>query len=540
MTWDNPAFKRVRALALAVFNPYEAMVVLVRDGRIWRSIDPHNKQPPRDRAVARVIETGKPVWIEDVSQVAELADGPKVVGPPYIRFYAAAPIILSDRSVFGALCVVATEPRREDSSLMARLCDLAATLADECDRARAAQALAEGGKRLRLTQNMMSALVASIPVSMMMTDTEMRVIEASERWLREVGVKSEEVLGKIIYEILPHFEVFRVGFDKVLGGEKLATERTRYPTRDGGFRWIRSEMTPWYDDEGQIGGLISAALDITETVDALRRSERSEQRMSLACEMANLHVWELDYEHRQLLLAGVTEDAQQELFGRLLTYDDLCGNLHATIHPDDRDQIAEEWDRAVVEDRKFIPEYRIARPDDQEVWAACSVKLLRDRNGKPRGLIGAMQNITERKQAELALMHAKEDAEAANTAKSAFLATMSHEIRTPLNGVLGMAQAMESDDPTKTQRERLSIIRQSGQTLLAILNDVLDISKIEAGKLELETAPFDLEEVALGAHAAFTELANRKGLDFNLVVSETASGVYLGDSTRLRQILYNL
>ena len=131
-------------------------------------------------------------------------------------------------------------------------------------------------------------------------------------------------------------------------------------------------------------------------------------------------------------------------------------------------------------------------------------------------------------------------AEEANAAKSSFLAIMSHEIRTPLNGVLGMAQAMSADPLTAVQRERLDVIRQSGESLLAILNDVLDLSKIEAGRLDLEQAEFSMNALARGAHAAFTALANKKGLSFDLHVEPGAMGVYLGDSTRVRQILYNL
>ena len=130
-------------------------------------------------------------------------------------------------------------------------------------------------------------------------------------------------------------------------------------------------------------------------------------------------------------------------------------------------------------------------------------------------------------------------AEAANAAKSTFLATMSHEIRTPLNGVLGMAQAMAGDELSERQRDRLSVIHRSGEALLAILNDVLDLSKIEAGKLELEHMEFELAEVARGAYSAFTALANKKGLSFALDIGR-ARGRYLGDPTRLRQILYNL
>lgn len=137
------------------------------------------------------------------------------------------------------------------------------------------------------------------------------------------------------------------------------------------------------------------------------------------------------------------------------------------------------------------------------------------------------------------LSEARDAAEAASDAKSAFLATMSHEIRTPLNGVLGMTQAMSMGDLSFQQRERLDVVRESAVALLALLNDVLDLSKIEAGRLDLEEIEFDLGEVLRGAHQAFTALANKKGLSFGLDVA-AAEGVYLGDPTRVRQILYNL
>jgi CheY-like chemotaxis protein/anti-sigma regulatory factor (Ser/Thr protein kinase) len=118
---------------------------------------------------------------------------------------------------------------------------------------------------------------------------------------------------------------------------------------------------------------------------------------------------------------------------------------------------------------------------------------------------------------------------------------MSHEIRTPLNGVLGMAQAMAADpELAPGQRQKIEVIRESGEALLAILNDVLDLSKIEAGKLEVETIAFDLEAVAKSACQAFSAVAAQKGLSFRLEFYPGAVGRYLGDPTRVRQILYNL
>lgn len=138
------------------------------------------------------------------------------------------------------------------------------------------------------------------------------------------------------------------------------------------------------------------------------------------------------------------------------------------------------------------------------------------------------------------LKRARDQADAANLAKSAFLATMSHEIRTPLNGVLGMAQAMAREDLPLPQRERLGVIRQAGETLLVLLNDLLDLSRIEAGRLELEDGIIDIGRIASGAQSTFTTLAAEKDLSFDLVIDPKAPAFWRGDPTRVRQILYNL
>jgi signal transduction histidine kinase/CheY-like chemotaxis protein len=135
---------------------------------------------------------------------------------------------------------------------------------------------------------------------------------------------------------------------------------------------------------------------------------------------------------------------------------------------------------------------------------------------------------------------ARERAEAGDFAKSEFIANMSHEIRTPLNGVLGMAQVMEADALSDLQRERLKVIRESGATLLALLNDVLDLSKIEAGKLELSPGAFDLEELVRRVGATFAGVASAKDLALEVSVAPEARALWLGDALRIRQVLSNL
>ena len=138
------------------------------------------------------------------------------------------------------------------------------------------------------------------------------------------------------------------------------------------------------------------------------------------------------------------------------------------------------------------------------------------------------------------LEEARDAANAANVLKTQVLANMSHEIRTPLNGVLAMAEVMAMGELGATQRDRLDVIRRSGELLLAVLNDVLDLSKIEAGKLTLFEEDFDVEAVFALARDSYAVVAQGKGLDFSLEIAESARGSWRGDADRLRQVIGNL
>ena len=139
-----------------------------------------------------------------------------------------------------------------------------------------------------------------------------------------------------------------------------------------------------------------------------------------------------------------------------------------------------------------------------------------------------------------ALVEARDAAQDANRLKSEFLANISHEIRTPLNGVLAMVQVMEQGRLEEAQRERLDVVRQSGESLLDVVNDVLDMAQIEAGRLTLDSAPFRPSDIAEAAVAAFTPVAQSKGLALELVIAKGARDYRLGDASRLRQIFNNL
>jgi PAS domain S-box-containing protein len=526
---------RATRLAKTLFNALDAEIVLVSDDQIWRS---RNRQifNGDDPAAKAVLQTGEPLWVEDGQLDPRFAQNTAVTGPLQLRFYAAAPIRVEDGTIPGVLAIAGREPRAFDPVLAKRLQDLADFVADEWTRAQASRAREQSQRERDAMSATLSGIVASFPGAMVLTDREHRIICCSDTWAARVGKPPADVVGLTLFEVTPWAERWRFAYDRCVAGETIRNERLAGVNADGRQTWTNVELAPWRNAQGEVGGMIAASHDVTAMVEVLERTERSEQRLKLAMEIADLHVYEMDYVRKELIKAG----AEDTFFSEEKTYSELARDIWCTIDPRDLDEAKTAWERHEATGAPYRPEYRIIRQDDREVWVAGASKLFSDPDGRPLRLIGAIQNITARKAVEQALVQAKDAAEAANRAKSTFLATMSHEIRTPLNGVLGMAQAMAAGDLTAQQRERLDVIRQSGETLLAILNDVLDLSKIEAGKLELEDGEFDIGDLARGAHAAFGAVAERKGLVFALSVEPAARGRYGGDATRVRQILYNL
>ncbi|MGE4551714.1 MAG: ATP-binding protein, partial [Desulfovibrionaceae bacterium] len=185
-------------------------------------------------------------------------------------------------------------------------------------------------------------------------------------------------------------------------------------------------------------------------------------------------------------------------------------------------------------------EHRFRRKDGGEVWTIVSATPLLDAAGRFTGSFGMFTDITERRAAERAMAEAKELAEAANRSKSEFLANMSHEIRTPLNGLMGMMQLLEGTDQTEEQREYTGIALRSGARLTALLSDILDLSRLEAGRLAIVREPFALRELADAVGETFGQQSREKGLDLRIHTDPALPTCLVGDVGRIRQVLFNL
>jgi PAS domain S-box-containing protein len=249
------------------------------------------------------------------------------------------------------------------------------------------------------------------------------------------------------------------------------------------------------------------------------------------------YVYTKDTEHRFIMnnvahLHALGAADQEEVVGKT-DCDFFAPEIAAQYHADE--------DR-ILQSGKAMLNYEQPRIDraGHRQWVLASKVPFRDGSGQVVGLVGISRDISERKQAEVALQKAAEAAEAANRAKSDFLANVSHELRTPLTGILGMTAMALASHLSAEQREHLDLVRDSATVLLGLINDLLDFSKIEAGQLALDPHDFNLHASLRDTMKVLGVQASQKGLELAYHIAPDVPEMLVGDSTRLRQIIVNL
>ena len=370
----------------------------------------------------------------------------------------------------------------------------------------------------------------------------------NERWAEMIGYTRSELADR------PHFGFFDFlhpddsqmlakQHDTVLmdGSNHFANE-IRMRHKAGHWVWVlsRGRVTS-RDSNGRPLKLAGIHLDITARMQLQSQLAAERDYLASLMDASVSGITALD-DHGRIIFANRGAE-------RILGLD--ASEIDGTPHNDPVWQIAAldggpfpseslPFTRVMVENR-IVRDVRfsIAWPDGSRRMLSVNAAPIRA-EGLDICVVCSISDITEQVAAENELRDAAERAEAANRSKSLFLANMSHEIRTPLNGVLGMAQMLEDELTSARHLDMLATIRASGETLLGVLNDVLDMSKIEAGKLTLEIEPFEPAALAFQIESVHRVLATGKGLELNLSVAPSAHGRRLGDPGRLTQILHNL
>ena len=321
------------------------------------------------------------------------------------------------------------------------------------------------------------------------------------------------------------------------GAEYNIEHRVVWP--DGTVRWLLETGDVTRADDGSPLHMLGVVQDIHERKMAQQALETSEALLKDAQKMANMGHWSLDIASGELIWS----DEIYRIFGYLPDeFEPSYQRFFDAVHPDDVEAIKRSENEAYENNAKHSIDHRIILPDGSVRWVHEEAKTEYDKHGKAVRLSGTVQDITERKLAEDALLVAKEEAEMANRAKSEFLSSMSHELRTPLNAIIGFSQLLESDiGLTAEQIENAKEIHHAGHHLLELINDVLDLSKIESGHIAVQNQTVSIDDILTECQILIASLAAKNNVSLTSACRESPKGLFVkADPVRLKQSILNL
>lgn len=361
-----------------------------------------------------------------------------------------------------------------------------------------------------------------------------RIVEANDAWLNLYGYEKKDLNWLTTDDITAEIELTNEAIKRSSNLGQILIPKRHHKKKDGTIFTVEISAGPfiWKNEKF----MHALTRDITERDRAEEKLKESESLLAETQKIAQLGSWEYDVKTDYLKWSDETfKIAGKERKENLLLQEYL-----ETVHPDDISILQSTLEKSSNNKKSYEIELRHLRPDGTYNYTLTRGKPIYNNNELVK-FIGSVLDITERKKAEQELHRAKEAAESANKSKSAFLANMSHELRTPLNAILGFAQLMGRDPHvTSEQLRNLDTISQSGEHLLSLINDVLEFSKIEAGRMVLNDGDFDLYSLLRGLEEMFKLKANQKKLSLEFDFSRDTPQFIRTDENKLRQILINL
>ncbi len=393
-------------------------------------------------------------------------------------------------------------------------------------------------QKIESSERQYRTVVDSVREIIFRTDASLRFTFLNRAWQNITGLPVETTIGWRFPEFLEQDErrtLLTVINEHRTTDQSVTDCELRYVRRDGAIRWLQMEARIETDSEGNMSGLAGTLNDVTEKRAAAELLREHLELVDALFESIPVPVAHKGVDGHYLRVnrayCELMNRTPEQLFG--VTINDIVNDEAARQHRLVDAQLLANPGTRTYEVRQRVGDGR---------WLETLVckATVSDKDGNVTGLIATVVDISNRKEAELAMQQAKEAAEAANSAKSDFLANMSHEIRTPMNGIIGMTDLVLETELDPVQREQLQVVQNSANALLTIINDILDFSKIEAGKLDIEAIPFNVDKTIHDALKPLALRAAQNGLQFNVQnnVPPTLFGV--GDPGRISQVLINL
>ena len=660
---DDPAFDRLVRLAAQIFDAPLACISLVEETRVcfkWRlGLNLAETVRSETNLCSHVIRSDDVLVVNDLAADPLFCRNPFVVGYPYLRFYAGAPLISPNGARIGSFSLMDVKPLETVSHRdRAILKSLAEAVVAQLEVRRQADKL----QRLASEYKLLASAVDQADEAILITDAQLtptgpKIVYSNAAFADMTGYGRDELIGKspsmfagekteqkVIQQLQEDLRC-----DRIFEGETVKYKK------DGSEFYLHWKVSPVHDAGGRLTNYVSTQRDVTReravqkelaaTSDRLKSvldsttdavllldsswtityvNDRARQLLPKPGPVIAANLWErfpetvggtfwkkyhecaakrepLCFEEFYEPLAlwygvnvfptaegiaiffrDITDQKRTitELQERRRQIEDVGGSLPGAIYQITRSSAghlsvgyvsagitalsgakpetimtndAALWGDIVLEDQAafdaeltrtftestpFDYTYRVRIPGGTK-WVAAKAKPYR----LPSGDVvwnGLLLDVTDRKLFEEAIASARDRAEAASEAKSAFLAAMSHEIRTPLNGIIGTTSLLTDTPLTRQQKEFTETIRRSGEVLLAVVNDVLDFSKIESGKLQVERREFSLHDLLHHVIDIVGDSADRKGLGLTLIIQESVPDEVVGDAQRITQVLLNL
>jgi len=393
-------------------------------------------------------------------------------------------------------------------------------------------------KSLKETSNILESMLDQLQDAVAFQKTDFTVIRYNKAGYELLNMPPEDVVGKKCYELIGRQDVCpNCQSKKALISKRIETAERYVPELN---RYIRATSNPILDENGEILFIVEQLQDITENKQREEELKRRETLLNKVFDILPVGLWFTDANGKLLrgnpagkLIWGAEPLISQEEYGvfkawRLPTGEEVLPGDWALAHTIKKGVTIEN---ELLEIETF--------DNKRRVILNYTAPVLSD-DGETLGAIIVNNDITELKKTEMELIKAKETAETANAAKSEFLANMSHEIRTPMNAIIGFTDLLMDTEMTDAQRHYAQIVQKSGGTLLSLIEDILDISRIDAGKLELERLDFDLLNLLKDFIDTMSLRAQLKGLELSYSLKENVPLLLHGDPSRLAQILTNL
>lgn len=399
-------------------------------------------------------------------------------------------------------------------------------------------------RELQDSDRLLRTVIENMAAVFFIKDRQGRHLMVNKVYQQATGFSPDEVLNKTDAEFFPPGPAKSImEIDEAVMCEKthrIFEESLPHP--DGTLHTYYTEKLPLIDDDGEVYGLVGIATDITDRKRMEEELRRNQERLDLAVRGASLGLWDWEPESGRLII----NDLYAEMLGYSLeefnaTFPEGNDRWNLLLHPDDVAPINESLRRHFAgETAMYRVEARMRTKSGAWKWTLSLGRIADQHKSGPTRMVGINLDIDDFKRLQVELEQAREAAEAAGAAKARFLANMSHEIRTPLNAVLNLTEFILDTPLDERQQQYLRVVHNAAKGLLKVINDVLDLSKIEAGRIELERVSFAPRELMEDLILTFGQMASNKGIRLASRVDPATPARVAGDAYRIRQILLNL